>query len=146
MTATYEPGRSHWWQLTVFAALLIVGLLGMHALASGPMAASAQTSMTSSGHASPASPGMSEAAAPASVPMTSGSHGVVHGTGGCADAMSSGGGSTCVSVPTGKSISALPTSPPASLPEPVPAAWTTPPPETPRRFALSHLELSIYRT
>ncbi|SDS18176.1 hypothetical protein SAMN04489751_1421 [Brevibacterium sandarakinum] len=125
--------------LIALVTLLIAGLLGMHALASGSMAATA--AVTSSGHAPSASPAVADQAAAAPVSMTSGSHGTVHG---CADAMS--GGSTCVSVPTDKSVPALPAPSTASLPGPVFAVLSMPPPETPRRLALSHLELSICRT
>ena len=116
--------------LIALAALLVAGLLGMHALASAPMTAMAQASMGQSGHAFTTTPEP---------------QGTVH-FGGCADAMSSGGGSTCVSVPTAKSIPALPVPSAASLPGPVFAVLSLPPPETSRRLALSHLELSIYRT
>lgn len=100
--------------LIVLAVLLIAGLLGMHALASAPMPATA--SMASSGHASPASPAVADQATAAPVSAMSGPHGAVHGSGGCADAMSGGGGSTCVSVPTGKDLPTLPAPSAASLP------------------------------
>src|SRR5699024_1657447 len=67
------------------------------------------------------------------------------GSGGCADAMNSGD-STCVSAPTAESIPALPVPSVAAVPTPVSAPMPAPPSETPRRFALTHLELSIYRT
>ncbi|CAM2963239.1 MULTISPECIES: DUF6153 family protein [Dermacoccus] len=143
-TATDERCRSrHRLQFVVLVALLISGLLGMHALVGGPAAATA--SMASPGHASRASHGVTGAAV-TPVPIASGARGMVHGSGGCADAMSGGGGSTCVSVPTGKSVPALPVPPFAAVPTPVSAPMPTPPSETPRRFALTHLELSIYRT
>ncbi|MCG7309220.1 hypothetical protein [Brachybacterium sp. ACRRE] len=144
-TATDEPRRSrHRLQLFVLAALLIAGLLGMHALVGGSAAVTASTA--ASGHVSSASHGMVGAAIAPPAPTASGSHGMVHGSGGCADAMSGGGGSVCASVPTGKSVPALPGPPVVSLPELVPAAAPTPPSQTPRRFALTHLELSIHRT
>lgn len=145
LTAIPEPRRSmRRVPLIVLAALLIAGLLGMHALTSAPMPATA--SMASSGHASPASPALADQATAAPAAAMSGPHGTMHGSGGCADAMS-GGGSTCVSVPTGKDLPALPAPSAASLPRPVlAAAAPTPPPETPRRLALTHLELSIQRT
>jgi len=144
-TASDEPRLSRpRLQLFVVAALLIAGLLGMHALVGGPTAAAA--SMTSSGHASLSSHGMIGAPTAAPVLTASGAHGTVHGSGGCADAMSGGGGCTCVSVPTGKSVPALPAPVAASLPGLVPAPEPTPPTQTPRRLALTHLELSIHRT
>lgn len=145
-TATDDPRRSrHWLQLAVLVALLIAGLLGMHALVGGPMPATA--SIASSAHASPASPAAAAQATAAPASATYGAHGMVHGSGGCADAMNGSGGSTCVSVPTGKDLPALPVPPAASLPYPdLAAATPTPPSQTPRRFALSHLELSIQRT
>lgn len=143
-TATDRPRRSqHRLRVAVLAALLIAGLLGMHALVVAPAAATA--SMTSPAHAPLASHGMIGPATAAPALTASGAHGMAHGSGGCADAMS-GGGSTCVSAPTGKSIPALPVPVAASLPDLVPAAAPTPPSETPRRLALTHLELSIHRT
>jgi hypothetical protein len=143
-TATDQPRRSrHRLQAAVLAALLIAGLLGMHALVGGPAAATAST--TPSAHAPLSSHGMTGAATASPVVTASGAHGMVHGSGGCADAMS-GGGSTCVSAPTGKSIPALPVPGAASLPDLAPAAAPTPPSQTPRRLALTHLELSIHRT
>lgn len=140
-TATYETCRSrHWLQLIVLMALLITGLLGMHALVGGPTAAT--VSMASPAHASPSSPGMTSTA---SMSSASGAQGLVYGSGGCADAMNSGD-STCVSAPTAESIPALPVPSVAAVPTPVSAPMPTPPSETPRRFALTHLELSIYRT
>jgi hypothetical protein len=145
-TATDEPCRSrHWLQLSVLTALLIVGLLGMHALVNGAGVTAMNASVASMGHASPASPGMTDAAAIASSSSASGPHGMGPGSSGCAEAMGSVGGSTCVPGPTAKSIPALPAPLPASLPYLGPAPEPVPPPETPRRLALSHLELSIYR-
>ena len=139
-TAIDESRRSrHRLRLVVLAALLIAGLLGMHALVGGPSAAIAL--MTSSGHASPTSHGMT-----APVSSASGAHGPMHGSAGCADAMSGGGGSACVSAPTGKTIPAIPVPVTASLPELAPAAAPAPPTQIPRRLALTHLELSIHRT
>ncbi|WP_145998901.1 DUF6153 family protein [Brevibacterium linens] len=139
-SATPEPCRSrHWLQLVVLTALLIVGLLGMHALVGGSAAA---TSMASSAHASSQSAGTTTSA---SVSSASGAQGSVHGSGGCADAMN-GGDSTCVSAPTVESIPALPVPSVADVLTPVSAPLPTPPLETPRRFALTHLELSIHRT
>ena len=89
-TASDEPRLSRpRLQLFVVAALLIAGLLGMHALVGGPTAAAA--SMTSSGHASLSSHGMIGAPTAAPVLTASGAHGTVHGSGGCADAMSAFG-------------------------------------------------------
>ncbi|MFW6598355.1 hypothetical protein ACQBAU_07365 [Propionibacteriaceae bacterium Y2011] len=144
-TATETRCSRHWVQLTVLAALLIAGLLGMHAL--GGAAAAASASMTSSGLASPAVSGMNGMAGEAGtdpVPTASGGHGPAHGSDGCADAMS--GGSTCVSEPTGTSVPALPAPAVVSRPKLVPAAAPMPPSQTPRRLALTHLELSIHRT
>lgn len=89
-TASDEPRLSRpRLQLFVVAALLIACLLGMHALVGGPTAAAA--SMTSSGHASLSSHGMIGAPTAAPVLTASGAHGTVHGSGGCADAMSAFG-------------------------------------------------------
>lgn len=146
LTAIPDPRRNmRRVPLIALAALLIAGLLGMHALASAPMTAMAQASTGQSGHAFTASPGTTDEAVTAPMLTTPGPHGTVH-SGGCADAMSSGGGSACVSVPTAKSIPALPVPSAASLPGPVIAVLSMPPTETSRRLALSHLELSIYRT
>jgi hypothetical protein len=143
-TVTDEPRRSrHWLQLVVLAALLITGLLGMHALVGGPAAAT--TSTASPAHASSSSPGMTGMTTTASMSSASGAQGLVRGSGGCADAMNSGD-STCVSAPTAESIPALPVPSVAAVPTPVSAPMPAPPSETPRRFALTHLELSIYRT
>lgn len=143
-TATYETCRSrHWLQLVVLTALLITGLLGMHALVGGPAAATASTA--SPVHVSSQSPGMTGMTSTASMSSASGVQGPVHGSGGCADAMNNGD-STCVSAPTAESIPALPVPSVAAVPTPVSAPMPTPPSETPRRFALTHLELSIYRT
>jgi len=145
-TATDEPRRSrHRLQLLVLAALLIAGLLGMHSLANGAGATAMSVPMASMKHSAPATPALTaEAAVPSS--STSGSHGMVHGSGGCAGAMSSGSGSTCVPGPTGKSIPVLPAPLAATLPELGPAPEPVLLLQTPRRLALSHLELSIYRT
>lgn len=102
-SATPEPCRGqHWLQLVVLTALLIMGLLGMHALI-GESAAST-TTMASSAHASSQSAGTTTTA---SMSSASGAQRAVHGSGGCADAMN-GGDSTCVSAPTAESIPALP--------------------------------------
>lgn len=144
-TATHEPRCSrHRLQLVVLAALLIAGLLGMHALVGGPVAAAAP--MSSPTHASAQSHGTNAAVTAAPSLTTPGAHGAAHGSGGCADAMSSGSGSACVSVPTAKSVPALPVPPVVSLPGLAPAAAPTPPSQTPRRLAMTHLELSIHRT
>lgn len=143
-TATDEPCRSrHWLQLIILTALLITGLLGMHALVGGPAAAT--TPMASPAHASSQSPGMTGMTSIASMSSATGAQGPVHGSGGCADAMNSGD-STCVSAPTAESIPALPVPSVADVLTPVSAPLPTPLSETPRRFALTHLELSIYRT
>ncbi|MBZ4496497.1 MULTISPECIES: DUF6153 family protein [Dermacoccus] len=142
--ATPEPCRGRQWlQLVVLTVLLITGLLGMHALVGGPAAATA--SMASPAHASPSSPGMTGMSPTASMSAAAGAQGLVHGSGGCADAMNSGD-STCVSAPTAESIPALPVPSVADVLTPVSAPLPTPLSETPRRFALTHLELSIYRT
>ncbi len=146
-TATDEPRRSrHRLQLLVLAALLIAGLLGMHSLANGAGATAMSAPMASMKHSAPATPALTAEAAVAPSSSTSGSHGMVHGSGGCAGAMSSVSGSTCVPGPTGKSIPVLPAPLAATLPELGRAPEPVPPLQTPRRLALSHLELSIYRT
>ncbi|PFG69090.1 hypothetical protein B0O41_3941 [Propionibacteriaceae bacterium ES.041] len=146
-TATDEPRCSrHRLQLLVLAALLIAGLLGMHSLANGAAATAMSAPMASMKHSSPATPGITHAAASISSSSASGPHGMVHGSGGCAGAMSSGSGATCVPGPTGKGIPVLPAPLAATLPELGPAPEPVPPLQTPRRLALSHLELSIYRT
>ena len=145
-SATDEPcRRRHWLQLAVLAALLIVGLLGMHALVNGAAATATSAPMASMGLGSQTT-GMTDDAATAPSSTASGPHGMVHGSGGCAAAMGSGGGSTCVPGPTGKSIPVLPAPLAAALLDLGPAPEPVPPRETPRRLALSHLELSIYRT
>jgi len=146
-TTTDQPCRSrHWLKLVVLAALLIAGLLGMHALVGGAQATTMSAPMASMEHPSAATLGATGAATAAPSPSTSGPHGMVHGSSGCADAMSGGSGSTCVSVPTGKSVPVLPAPLPAVIPDLGLATEPVPPPETPRRLALSHLELSISRT
>ena len=88
--ATPEPCRGRQWlQLVVLTVLLITGLLGMHALVGGPAAATA--SMASPAHASPSSPGMTGMSPTASMSAAAGAQGLVHGSGGCADAMSAFG-------------------------------------------------------
>lgn len=138
--ASYEPDRGrHWLQLAVLAALLIVGLLSMHTLVNGAASTATSASRTSKGHASEASEAVN-----APLSTTSGSHGMVHGS--CAAAMSSGTGTACAPGPTGKTFPALSAPLAAILPNLGIAPETVPPPETPRRLALSHRELSIYRT
>src|SRR5699024_6570921 len=145
-SATPETCRGrHWLQLVVLTALLIMGLLGMHALIGG--SAASTTSMASSAHASSQSArtATTRSVSDASVSSAAGAQGAVHGSGGCADAMN-GGDSTCVSAPTAESIPALPVPSLANVLAPVSAPLPMPPSETPRRFALTHLELSIHRT
>lgn len=146
-TTTDQPCRSrHWLQLVVLVALLIAGLLGMHALVGGAQATAMSAPMASMEHPSPTTPDVTRAATADPLPSPSGPHGMVHGSSGCAAAIGSGGVSTCVPGPTGKSVPVLPALLPAVLPDLGPATEPVPPPETPRRLALSHLELSISRT
>jgi hypothetical protein len=128
--------RGRW----VLVALLLVGLLGMHVLTAAPLDSAGAMP---AGHHAPTS---AFAAHDTVEPAHTAANGRDLRHDGCETAMGHGGSAMCVPGPVENGASVVP-APHGAMPASTGAVTDPAPPRNaPRRVALSHGDLSIYRT